>query len=282
MINPYKDTTGIVIITCNREEFFKKCYESIDKECASKIYVVNGGKPYDSYPEGVTPIQAAREFTPVGINKNTGIRRIFAENPELQWVFVLEDDIIITDNNVWKVYIETAKDSGLIHGQLSYGLHGGIAGGNVNMDGTPKKRSIVKYSKYSVDFYRYSFAAFTLFHRSTLAITGPNVFDVRYLNAGEHLDLTQMLHKKGAGCPFHWHPDISDSFEYIQDIAPNHENSASRNQPDFLKNFSYSWQLFKEKFGTFPNLVSDVSQLSVQGCLEQLETLYSDKNFVLT
>ena len=169
-------------------------------------------------------------------------------------------------------------DSGLWAGQLSYGLHGGIAGGNVNQDGTANKRATVQYTKHKVDLYRNSFQAFTLYHAQTLQHLG--YMDERYINAAEHLDHYLVAYKKGLGSNYWWFPDIEDSFNYIQDQDSNHERSAIRHQKTFNKDFSYSWQLFKSKFGMMPHQIEDVTQVDVLGRLEELERQFSKKDLL--
>ena len=40
---------GLGVITYNREEFFKKCFESIDSNYIDELVVVNDGTPYKEY-----------------------------------------------------------------------------------------------------------------------------------------------------------------------------------------------------------------------------------------
>jgi hypothetical protein len=122
---------------------------------------------------------------------------------------VVEDDVKIVDNKVWERYIETACDSGLIHFQLSYGTHGGVAGGSVNPDGTPNKAHVVQYSKNQVDIYNNSFAAFSVGHRSTLQqFGGGNLFREDFINAAELLYSHHLMFTRGMGTPFHYFADI--------------------------------------------------------------------------
>jgi hypothetical protein len=284
-MNRFKENTIVGIVTCNRQEMFQTCFDSIDKEAVDKIIVVNSGDRYDSYPDNTQVIFPKRSPIVVGVAKNMLLREMYnavnSEGKPYEWFFVVEDDVKIVDNKVWERYIETACDSGLIHFQLSYGTHGGVAGGSVNPDGTPNKAHVVQYSKNQVDIYNNSFAAFSVGHRSTLQqFGGGNLFREDFINAAEHLYSHHLMFTRGMGTPFHYFADIYNSFQYIQDQDENHNKSSIRNSPDFMKNFLYSWQLFKSLVGKTPDKLEKMSQDSLMACLENLENLYARKQIV--
>lgn len=274
-MNKFKDQTIVGIVTCNRKDFFEKAIASIDRDAVKKIFVVVAGDDYGSYPEDVTVLKCKRNPTVVGIAKNILWREMFQSGEE--FIFTMEDDIVITDNSVFQKYIETAMDSG-IWGQLSYGTHGGVAGGAVKPDGSANKRATVRFTKHEVDLYYNSFAAFTFTHRNIIKHMGYH--DERYLNAAEHIDYYQRIAQKGLGLPMYAFPDIKDSYLYISDIESNHENSVIRNNPEFLKNFQYSWSLFKNKFGQFPTHMENPTNETVLGIMETLEANYAKKDLI--
>lgn len=275
-MNKFRDKTAVAIITCNRQDCFEKAYQSIDKDAIAKIYVVNSGDRYSEYPQDAEVLLCKRSPTVVGIAKNMALRAM--KDAGYEFLFLMEDDIFVKDSTVFEKYILTAADSGLWGAQLSYGLHGGNVGGNVGIDGKALKRATVKYSKYEVDFYRNSFQAFTLIHANVLKHAG--YMDERYLNACEHLDQHIQMFKKKLGTPFFWFGDILNSHEYIEDQDSNHERSQIRKSPDFMKNFNYSWGLFKLKYGVYPTNVSDVTHETVMGHLEFIEQNFSRKDIL--
>jgi len=274
----FADKIVVGIVTCNRPEYYKLCVDSIDRSAVRAIFTVNAGEKYESYPDDVQVHHCNHNPTVVGIAKNILLRNMRNAHPAAEFFFVIEDDVKIINNKVFDQYITTGLDSGLIHGQLSFALHGGIGGGNVVPEtGLPKKKCSVKYTNTVVDFYEHSFAAFTFFHQSTFANYGPNLFDEQYLNAAEHLDLHQKLYKRGLGTPFFWFPDIANSHEYIEDQDNDHKKSAIRNSPDFWSNFNYSWALFKKIHGVLPNKLPQVTAVNLMACLEQLEHVFAQK-----
>lgn len=276
-MNKFKDETAVIIITCNREGFFKNLVSSIDRSSVGKIYVVNAGDKYSEYPDDVEIITPKRNPTVVGIAKNLGLRR--AKQDGFKYLFLVEDDVVIKDNKVWEEYILTAADSGLWTAQLSYGAHGGIGGGNVNTDGTPKKRLTLKYTNKEVDLYLYSFQAFTLIHADHL--TDNVFFREIYSNAAEHLDQHQTIFlKEHKGLPIMWHPDICNSFLYISDQDSDHASSVIRKSADFIKNFNDAWGIFKEKFGYYPQESPVFSAENVHAMLEDIEGNYAQKELL--
>ena len=278
VINKFKNRTAVAIITCNREEFLHQAVESIDRDAVGEIFVVNAGAHLKNKPEGIKVIQCNRNPTVVGIAKNIALREMKKNGYE--FLFLMEDDVRVKDNRVFQKYIETAMDSGLWAGQLSYGVHGGIGGGNVSPDGTPLKRLTVQYTANKVDLYRNSFHAFVLYHANTLNHIG--YFSENYLNAAEHLDHYLTAYLKGLGCNYWYFPDIENSFEYLEDIDENHGSSVIRNSKEFSSNFSTSWGIFKDKFNYYPHEVHDSTIEEVQERLNFLEQNYSQKTLLET
>ena len=115
--NKFKQQSILGIVTCNREDMLEKLVESIDRDCVEKIFIINNGAALKNNYDGIEVLQSKREFTPVGVGKNRFWREARNINPNA-WLFTLEDDITILDNNVFERYISTALDSGIC-GQLS-------------------------------------------------------------------------------------------------------------------------------------------------------------------
>jgi hypothetical protein len=275
-INRFKEKTAVAIITCNREDFLHKALNSIDKDSVGAIYVINAGEQLKNRPEGVPLIQCNRNPTVVGIAKNIALREM--KHAGYEFLFLMEDDVVVKNNKVFERYIDTAMDSGLWAGQLSYGTHGGVGGGNVSDDGTPLHRVTVQYTQNKVDLYRHSLHAFVLYHANIIDNIG--YMGENYINAAEHLDHFYTAYLKGLGSNFWYFPDIENSFEYLEDIDVNHENSIIRGSRDFNSNFSTSWGIFKEKFQVFPHEITDSSIEEVQERLNYLEKTYSAKQFL--
>lgn len=275
-LNKFKEQTAVALITCNREDFLHEALNSIDRDSVGQIFVINAGATLQKTPEDVKLIQCNRNPTVVGIAKNIALREM--KNEGYQFLFLMEDDVLVKNSKVFEKYIETAMDSGLWAGQLSYATHGGVGGGNVDDGGTPLKRITVQYSKNRVDLYKHSLHAFVLYHANILRHIG--YMSENYINAAEHLDHYYTAFLKNLGCAYWNFPDIENSFEYLQDIDTNHDSSVIRKSSDFLNNFSTSWGIFKEKFGMYPHEVTDSTLEEVQEHLDYLEQHYSQKHLL--
>ena len=278
MSNRFKEKTAIAIITCNREEFLHKALDSIDREAVGQILVINAGAQLSKSLKDVKIVQCNRNPTVVGVAKNIALREM--KNAGYEFLFLMEDDVVIKDNAVFQKYIETAMDSGLWAGQLSYGGHGGAGGGNMDEEGNPIKRLAVQYDQHKVDLYKHSLHAFVLYHANTLTHIG--YMNESYINAAEHLDHYFHAYNKGLGCNYWYFPDIEDSYKYLGDIDSNHKDSVIRNSTDFRQNFSTSWGIFKEKYHVYPHEVKDSTVEEVQTRLNFLEQHYSQKQFLNT
>ena len=93
---------GLGIITCNREDFYTKCYDSIPKDVVNSLVTVNDGKPYDKPPPTGAYLQHEQNKG-VGISKNEALQHLLDEGCE--HIFLIEDDILIKDKIVFEKYI---------------------------------------------------------------------------------------------------------------------------------------------------------------------------------
>lgn len=282
MINKFSEETAIGIVTCDRPDFLFKLLDSIDSSAGS-IFVINAGGNLGVSDDFLIEkynlakiIHTTNSPEPVGRAKNKVLREM--RHSGYSYLFLIEDDIEIIDNSVFELYIKTAADSGLWAGQLSYGIHGGIAGGNLKSDGSPNIITTVEYDKTSVDVYPQSFQAFTLYHANVIKIIG--YFDDMYVNAAEHLDHYYLAFNKGLGSYFWAFPDVKDSYMYIKDIDDNHSKSVIRSNPDWKNNVKKAWGIFKAKYGFFPTDIKKPTEKEVIDRFNFIETNYSRKELI--
>ena len=279
-MNRFAEKTAIGIITCNRPDFLEKVLESIDPDVGA-IYVINSGDEIALSSEIVEKIDSYIKTksspTPVGRAKNEILRAM--RHDDFEYLFLIEDDVRIKDNKVFEKYIETAAETGLWAGQLSYGTHGGHAGGNVNKDGTPNVKEKVDYDSCAIDLYPQAFQAFTLYHANTIRILG--YMDEFYVNAAEHLDHYQAAFLKGLGSYFWYFPDIENSSHYLEDIDKDHSGSVIRKDEEWKENMQKAWSWFKRKYGYFPNQMPIALQSQELERLDFIEKHYSRKDLLI-
>lgn len=277
-LNKFSSETAIGIITCNRPDFVNQLIDSID-ESVGTIFLIDSSDVKTSIRDSFKlkeHIMTESRPTPVGRAKNQLLRKM--RHAGFKYLFLIEDDVKILDNSVFEKYILTAAESGLWAGQLSYGSHGGIKGGNVKKDGTPNVREVVEYEQYSIDLYPQSFQAFTLYHANIFKLMG--YFDDYYINAVEHLDHYYLAALRGLGNYFWYFPDIKDSWKYITDIDTDHSGSVIRKDPEWMSNVKRATAWFAKKYGYPPVMVPQVSKESVIKRLDFLEENYARKDLL--
>ena len=101
-------TVAIGLVGCDRPALFSKARESLN-------HVTYKGEPVTIYEE------IDYERTGVGATKNRLMQRMMMDNHD--WLFVMEDDIEVTDASVVDRYIDAATRSGYPH--LLFAHHGG-------------------------------------------------------------------------------------------------------------------------------------------------------------
>lgn len=235
-----REKIGLGLITCNRENFFKKSYKSIPEEKLDEFIVISDGKQYDYLSSIPTYFRQHRENLGVGKSKNEALQYLLEKN--CTHIFLMEDDITIQDDSVFDAYIQASKDTGIKH--FNFALHG-----NYNLDsyGNPVVKKTVQYpSKASISLYHNVLGAFSYYHSDVLNDVG--LMDENYYNAMEHVDHTCEIIKAGYHPPFRWFADIANSQNYLKDIVGEHKDSEIRKDPDeWRRNFMKACAYFQDK-----------------------------------
>lgn len=255
---------GIGLITCDRVEFFNKAKDSLVGALKNypncEIVIVNDGslKIKDNSFKIIDTIG----HQGVGKAKNAALKHLIKSNCE--HIFLMEDDITITDGEIFQKYIEASEATGIKH--FNFGLHGHH---NLNQFGQPIIRKTVNYpSDIKIDLYPNVLGAFSYYHKDTINDCG--YMDEEYYNALEHVDHTYQIIKAGYHPPFRWFADINGSSNYISDIKANHEDSKIRSQEDFIKTFQKALDYFIQKnnfsvsqgYGPIENISSEEEVLA--------------------
>jgi GT2 family glycosyltransferase len=260
---------GVGVVTYNRPEFFKKCIDSIP--AVDTLVVVNDGTPYSSdvYPSTVKEVIQHTKNKSVGVSKNELMRALIQDGCD--HIFIIEDDIHITDANVFTNYIKTAEVSGLWH--LMYGYHGP---GNVNPDGSPKPRYVVDYKDTKVALNTHCVGAFCYYLRNVIKQVG--YIDEKFFNAWDHLEHSYRITKTGLLPAYWWWPDVANSNEMISDQDPTLQSSVIRKgNADFVRSFHEGAAWFQHKHGIHPVKVPDTPLDQVVSRLKMLKANYARK-----
>jgi GT2 family glycosyltransferase len=105
---------GVGIITCNRPHYLKSLLDSI-KPCADQInelVIVNDGKPVNVELFKGEWILNEKNLG-VGKSKNKAMTHLL--NKGCEYIFIIEDDMVVLNKNVFQKYIEAYKVSGIHH-----------------------------------------------------------------------------------------------------------------------------------------------------------------------
>lgn len=268
---------GIGIITCNRKEFFEKCFTSVIKAREELIdninltvVVVNDGDLYDVDVQNYPVIQHEKNM---GVAKTKNDALTFLFNSDCDYMFLIEDDIIIKDSKVFEKYIELHKISGIDH--FNYGYHGPANKKN----GQPNPRLMINYGdKAKIALNLHCVGAFSFYSKQCLKAIG--LLDEAFINAWEHVEHTYNLIKAGYHPPFWWFADLADSYEYLDELACSENNSTIRSRTDWQQNIQNGLQHFYSKHATTPTQIYDVTKdVAIQYLKKHMELAKTDERF---
>lgn len=271
---------GVGIITCNRPDYLKGlldslilCHESIDE-----LVVVNDGKP----ATGVNLVKGEwldNEINlGVGKSKNKALKHLLTKNCD--YIFLIEEDMIILDKNIFNKYIEAYKLSGIHHfnygpgspfnrkQDIQFDLHNRHL---LKQDSEPNPKLIIEYSKdVKIALYEHTVAMFSFFTKEVLEKVG--LIDEQFYNAWEHVDHTYRIIKAGYHPPFWWFADLVNSHKLLTEAPGAIDNSSIANKSEqWAKNVYGGRELYLKKHGHYPNQPPYVSKEEVIQTIKKLK-----------
>jgi glycosyltransferase involved in cell wall biosynthesis len=230
---------GIGIVTCDRPDYLKKLVKSLQGIDFAEICIINDGA---RRIESTNKYKIHNNIPPkqgVGKAKNLAIKYL----SNCDYIFLLEDDIVIKDKSVFQKYIDASNVSGIQH--LNFAFHGTD---NYKPDGSPAVRLKIEYTPdIAISLYPNLYGAFSFYTKQCLDKVGP--MDEFYYNALEHVCHTQQVIKEGMHPPFRWFADLADSNKYIEEIDRAHAGSEIRRDKKWIENFHKSANYFVQKNG---------------------------------
>lgn len=259
---------GVGIITCNRPKFFLKCFKTIPDNIT--LVVVNDGADF----EDISKLQKLRNFKyihnkqnlGVGKTKNKAFKYLLDQNCD--HIFIIEDDIIIKDKEVFEKYIEARNITGIQH--FNFGYHGPANKNNVS-GGKPSPRFIVDYGKVQIAINPASVGAFCYYTREVLEKVG--LIDEQFLNAFDHVEHDYRIYKAGYSTPYWNWPDLANSMDYLDEIECSEKSSTIRPRSDWKQNFEDGAKKFKEKHGYMPAWQGCVPDTTKEDVIKFLKTI---------
>ena len=266
---------GVGIITCNRQDFYEKCIQSI-KDCDIDVVVtINDGDPYADTATKYGKYIQHKTNKGVGITKNEALKYLI--ETDCEHIFLIEDDIIVKDAKVFQAYIDASYETGLRH--FMFGYHGPA---NKDSNKNPSPRLIVEYSpSCSIAFNEHCVGALCYYHRTVLNSVG--LMDEQFKNAWEHVDHSLQIVNGGFIPSYWWWPDLADSYDYLDELACSEDSSTIRwenseekiPKKDWLENIEKGAQYFYTKNKCFPNQVQSCDETGLIQKIKQIKEKYS-------
>lgn len=273
---------GVGVITCNRYNYLKACIDSIPLDDVDDLVVINDGDrlPDEAYNRNID-INIIDNPTNVGVgkSKNNALRHLL--DKKCDYIFLIEDDMVILDSSIFKLYIQAHEASGIHH--FNYGpgspfnrkqtiknfdLHNRHL---LDQHSDPNPRMIIDYgNNIKVSLFPHTVAMFSFFTRESLDRAG--LIDEEYYNAWEHVDHTYRIIKHGLHPPFWYFADLYNSHQFITE-APDAINNSSiaNNGEQWMKNISTGREIYKRKHGHYPNQPPFTSKKDVVSSLKEMK-----------
>lgn len=260
---------GVGIVTCNRPAFFLKCFNSIPK--ADELVVINDGADFSDIDKlkAKRPFQYIHNGINLGVSKSKNIlfRTLLQKN--CTDIFIIEDDIIIKNQDVFNEYIKARNTTGIQH--FMFGYHGPANKGGVS-GGKAKPRYVVDYGKIKIAINEHSVGAFCYYTSDVLNKVG--IFDEGFTNAFDHVDHDYRIYKAGFSTPYWNWPDLANSTDYLEEVECSETSSAIRPRSDWRENIEKGVKYFKQKHGYLPAWQGCVPDTSEHEVKEILKTIY--------
>lgn len=252
---------GLGVITCNRPDFFKKCYESISQDKINELVVVNDGDDIDYNHTG----HYIKNEKNLGVGKSKNIALKYLLDKKCDYLFLIEDDILITKPEVFEEYIKYIEKTGIEH--LMFGYHGPANKPNGKI--TP--RVVIDYGdNVNLALNYHCVGAFCVYTANLLNKIG--LFDEQFVNAWEHVEHSYQAVKNGYLPGYWWWPDIQNSYEFLNEQACSEVNSAIRPRADWKQNIQDGAKYFNDKHKYLPWTVPDTKSGDIINFLRSKKT----------
>jgi glycosyltransferase involved in cell wall biosynthesis len=273
-----RDKIGVGIITCNRPDYLQNLLETL-VPCMDNIdnlVVINDGVAIDNIPIGVLLNNDVN--IGVGKSKNKAMQHLLDE--ECEYIFIIEDDLLIKNPDVFNVYINASKETGIQHFNygpgtpfnrkqdiVNYDLHNRHL---LSTESKPNPKITIDYSNnVKIDLYEHIAGLFSFFTRKILEEVGLN--DEKFYNAWEHVDHTHRIINHKGHPPFWWFADIHNSVDYLTIPTDSIDRSSTSNDKDkWFASIRAGRELYKIKHGAYPNMTPLLSKDSMIQSLKEI------------
>ena len=265
-----EDKIGVAVITCNREDMYKVCIDSIDESWCDELVTVNDGTSLTCYKGEYIETSGGEG---VGSAKNAALQYLLKMNCD--YIVLVEDDMKFT-GNIFAAYIDAYKKTGIHH--FMFGYHGPANKAGISY-GKPVPRLIFDYGPFDecrIALNQHCVGAVTFYTREALETVG--LYDENFINAFEHVDHSYQLAKSGFSTPYWWWADLANSLDYVQEQKCSEDSSAIRPRSDWQSNIQTAARYFMQKNKVGPVQVPDTPRHEVVEIIQQFRKLIHDRS----
>ena len=236
---------GLGIVTYQRPDYFKQCVDSVVQNALETVdvcFAYNdgskvGASDYRRIYKALDP-RIKYRYNPknqgVAHSKNYLLKRMM--DAGCDYMFIIEDDILIKSPKAITEYIRLSKESGIEH--FLFAHHG------------PANIGMLFMSEKGVDLYTACVGAYCMYTRQVIEEVG--YFDEEMFNAMEHVEHTFRIARAGYSTPIPTFPDLTKSREYLEEIPGSIDNSSIKARLDWTPNIIMALERWKEKDPEFP------------------------------
>jgi hypothetical protein len=194
----------------------------------------------------------------------------------------MEDDCIITDNNVFEKYITASYITGLKHfnfgpaspwnrKQEDNSIIGDLSKRHLaRQDAEPNPILVVKYNdEISISLYEHIVAMFCYFRTSLLEEVGTMNED--FYNAWEHVEHTFRIIKSGNYSPFWAFADITGSENYLKEAKDEKaKTSLAKDEETYMKQVHDGLVVFYKEHQIVPSMIPPSTEDDIKAILKKI------------
>jgi GT2 family glycosyltransferase len=116
-----KEKIGVGIITCNRPDYLIGLLNSLVQceDIIDELVIINDGNPVKDFKSPLKNYNWLDNPENIGVGKSKNKAMQHLLDKECDFIFIIEDDMIILDPTIFTKYIEAYKLSGIHH--FNYG-----------------------------------------------------------------------------------------------------------------------------------------------------------------
>tara|TARA_R110002110_G_scaffold96358_7_gene248305 strand:- start:1385 stop:2167 length:783 start_codon:yes stop_codon:yes gene_type:complete len=255
---------GLVVTTYNSEDWFKQLHESIPFTRLDECIIVNGGDKYtgvyNKHTAWINHLYNVHSHQ----SRIDGIQVLIGRGCE--HIFIIEDDMIIKDIDIFQRYVSASKETG-----LKYLCFCSNANGNGEpFERTPKQK--IEYNNNIINFYGEMNNEFTYHHASVFEEIG--MYDTSFHHLWDVDHVYRVLTSERFGCGFRYFPDVHDSDRYIMNNPESINNSRINTDNNRDNELSKYFQRFHDKHD---HHIPTIPIWSIEKFKSKLKQLYNNR-----